>query len=127
MSAMAAAYNGSYYGYSGAASNTYCLYIATPSDAGHIPVVNPQSIEPRTRNNTSGWRSSTTLGETGGRNRRALTRCFSSLARNPGRGILPVMCTLQKQVCDCLACLGIACPRWKLENLGRVERVCESD
>jgi hypothetical protein len=37
-------YNGAYYSYSGGASNTYCLYITTPSDAGRIPVINPQSI-----------------------------------------------------------------------------------
>ena len=75
----------------------------------------------------SQWRPSTAFGETGGRNRRDLTHCFSSLVRNFGRGILSVVCTLQKQVCDCLACLGIARPRWKLEDLGSVERVCESD
>lgn len=37
------------------------------------------------------------------------------------------MCALQKNVCDSLACFGLACIRRKLEDLGGVERVYEFD
>jgi hypothetical protein len=37
------------------------------------------------------------------------------------------MCALHKNVCDSLACFGLACIRRKLEDLGGVERVYEFD
>jgi len=112
-----------------------------PRHVSHRVIPNPAAIArrlmsfPRTAKpwgarpgpDASGWSLSTALGETRGRNRRVLTRCFSSLVCNPGRGILSVVCTLQKQVCDRLASLSLAGPRRKHEDLGRIERVCESD
>jgi hypothetical protein len=43
------------------------------------------------------------------------------------RAFLSAACTLQKQVCDCMAGFSCSRPRWKLEDFGRVKRICESN